>query len=77
VRVEDLRICDWSRLGMERMKRNVTRVPANLRRAIKPWRETERREIVRTLKIAKKNKTLAATLLGIGKTTMYKKTAKS
>jgi transcriptional regulator with PAS, ATPase and Fis domain len=62
---------------MERMKRNVARVPAKLRSAIKPWRETKRLEIARALKIAKNDKTLAARLLGIGKTTMYKKTAKS
>jgi hypothetical protein len=60
---------------MRRM-RNVASVPAKLRKAIKPWRETERREIARVFKIAKKDRVLAAALLGIGKTTMYKKTAK-
>lgn len=61
----------------KRMKRNVAIVPAKLRRAIKPWRETERREIARVLKITKNDKVLTAILLGMGKTTIYRKTENS
>jgi transcriptional regulator with PAS, ATPase and Fis domain len=61
----------------KRMKRNVAIVPAKLRGAIKPWRETERREIARVLKITKNDKILTAILLGMGKTTIYRKTENS
>ena len=61
----------------KRMKRNVAIVPAKLRRAIQPWRETERREIARVLKITKNDKVLTAILLGMGKTTIYRKTENS
>ena len=40
---------------------------------VKPWRETERNEVHKALRKAKGDKLLAATLLGISKTTLYRK----
>jgi transcriptional regulator with PAS, ATPase and Fis domain len=55
------------------MNKNKAIISEKLRKAITPWHETERREIAHALKIAKNDKALAATLLGIGNTTIYKK----
>lgn len=47
-----------------------------LRSKIRPWLETQKTEVEQALKKAKGDKVLAASLLGIGKTTMYRKAAK-
>lgn len=43
---------------------------------VKPWRVTEKMEIQNAFKKAKGDKLLAATLLGISKTTFYRKLEK-
>lgn len=47
-----------------------------LRAIVKPWRETEQNEIVNAMTKANGDKLLAALLLGVGKTTIYRKLRK-
>lgn len=54
------------------MSRKIAKIPIALRRQVRPWRETHRREILGALKKAQGDKVVAAALLGIGKTTMHR-----
>jgi len=47
-------------------------IPPELRAIVKPWRETQQNEVRRAMKLAKGDKFLAAILLGISKTTIYR-----
>jgi len=47
-------------------------IPRELRAIVKPWRETQEKEVRRAIKLAKGSKFLAAILLGISKTKVYR-----
>lgn len=48
-------------------------IPRELRAKVKPWRQTLKNEIRRAMKVAKGDKVIAAALLEIGKTTLYRR----
>jgi transcriptional regulator with PAS, ATPase and Fis domain len=52
-------------------------IPRELRTKIKPWRQTVENEIRRALTLVENDKVIAAALLGIGKTTIYRRLEKS
>ncbi|HLJ25883.1 MAG TPA: hypothetical protein VKY85_04175 [Candidatus Angelobacter sp.] len=63
--------------SQERQKRRAERPEsylAKLRKklGVRPLLETKRREVTRALTVARGDKILAAALLGIGKTTIYR-----
>lgn len=47
-------------------------IPRALRAQVKPWRSTRKREILGAIRKSSGDLVLAATLLGIGKTTIYR-----
>jgi transcriptional regulator of acetoin/glycerol metabolism len=58
---------------MSRFKLRATRpITRELRRKVAPWETTRKKEIVNALKKAQGDILLAATLLGLGKTTVYR-----
>lgn len=56
----------------KKSKKKKISIPQKLRSQIKPWQETRKREILGALRKAKDDMVLAAALLGIGKTTIYR-----
>jgi len=48
-------------------------IPRELRAKIKPWRETMEYEVRRAMRLAMDDKVIAAALLGVGKTTIYRR----
>jgi transcriptional regulator of acetoin/glycerol metabolism len=61
----------------KRLRGNVTEATrennSKLAAQINPWRETEKTEILTTITKTEGNKRLAARLLGIGQTTIFRK----
>lgn len=58
--------------GSERLKSQARRLSGK----VTPWRETEMKEVRAALRKAQGDKIIAAALLGIGKTTIYRKLEK-
>jgi len=58
---------------MRRARNKISRaIPPGLRAKVKPWRQTKLNEFRRATRLANGDKVIAAALLGVSKTTVYR-----